>query len=88
MPPRMVVTVFSPPQRSCAVKLAWNVPQDDAQPPPVPEGLNKYSRTITQPKAQGASQAQLFGTGLREEDLGKPQVSMSEPSGVACQCAS
>ncbi len=57
--------------------------QDDAQPPPVPEGLNKYSRTITQPKAQGASQAQLFGTGLREEDLGKPQVSMSEPSGTA-----
>lgn len=54
----------------------------------MPEGLNKYSRTITQPKAQGASQAQLFGTGLREEDLGKPQVSMSEPSGAACQYAS
>lgn len=42
--------------------------------PEVPEGLNKYSQTITQRKAQGASQAQLFGTGLRLEDLGKPQV--------------
>lgn len=47
---------------------------DDGKPPPVPKGLNKFSRTITQPKAQGASQAQLFGTGLREEDLDKPQV--------------
>lgn len=42
--------------------------------PAVPGGLNRYSQTITQRKAQGASQAQLFGTGLRMEDLDKPQV--------------
>mmetsp|Transcript_4430 Transcript_4430/g.12772 ORF Transcript_4430/g.12772 Transcript_4430/m.12772 type:complete len:619 (-) Transcript_4430:894-2750(-) len=43
----------------------------------VPAGLNVYSTTITQQKQQGASQAQLFGTGLRMEDLGKPQVGIS-----------
>ncbi|KAI3657504.1 hypothetical protein MP638_001197 [Amoeboaphelidium occidentale] len=35
---------------------------------------NKYSRTITQPKSQGASQAMLYATGLTEEDMSKPQV--------------
>ena len=38
------------------------------------EPLNKYSQHITQPKSQGASQAMLFGTGLTEDDLSKPQV--------------
>ena len=33
-----------------------------------------YSKTITQPKKQGASQAQLYATGLVEEDMNKPQV--------------
>lgn len=37
-------------------------------------GLNVYSRTITEPKSQGASQAQLYATGLDEEDMSKPQV--------------
>ncbi len=36
--------------------------------------LNRYSRRITQPKSQGASQAMLYGTGLTEEDMNKPQV--------------
>jgi len=36
--------------------------------------LNKYSSRITQPKSQGASQAMLYGTGLTEEDMNKPQV--------------
>lgn len=40
----------------------------------VPPGLNKFSRRITQPKYQGASQAMLFATGLKPEDLEKPQV--------------
>ena len=38
------------------------------------KGLNKISRTITQPKSQGASQAMLYATGLTKEDLDKPQV--------------
>ncbi len=37
-------------------------------------GLNKYSARVTQPKAQGASQAMLYGTGLTEADMDKPQV--------------
>jgi dihydroxy-acid dehydratase len=39
--------------------------------------LNRYSRRITEPKSQGASQAMLFGTGLTAEDLKKPQVGIA-----------
>ncbi|MBL4889801.1 MAG: dihydroxy-acid dehydratase [Candidatus Lindowbacteria bacterium] len=39
--------------------------------------LNKYSSRVTQPKAQGASQAMLIGTGLTDEDLQKPQIGIS-----------
>jgi dihydroxy-acid dehydratase len=39
--------------------------------------LNKYSRHITQPKSQGASQAMLYATGLTEADMQKPQVGIS-----------
>ena len=33
--------------------------------------VNKYSKTLTQQKKQGASQAMLYATGLKEEDLDK-----------------
>ena len=36
--------------------------------------LNKYSSRITQPASQGASQAMLMATGLKWDDLAKPQV--------------
>lgn len=36
--------------------------------------LNKYSKTITQDPSQPASQAQLYATGLSEDDLKKAQV--------------
>ncbi len=36
--------------------------------------LNRYSAKITAPKSQGASQAMLYGTGLRPEDMDKAQV--------------
>src|SRR5580698_4776578 len=39
--------------------------------------LNKYSSQITQPKSQGASQAMLYATGLREQDMAKPQVGIA-----------
>jgi len=41
------------------------------------EPLNKYSRQITQVKSQGASQAMLYGTGLTDEDMDKPQVGIA-----------
>jgi dihydroxy-acid dehydratase len=39
--------------------------------------LNRYSARITQPRAQGASQAMLLGTGLTPEDLNKPQIGIA-----------
>jgi dihydroxy-acid dehydratase len=39
--------------------------------------INRYSSRITQPKSQGASQAMLYGTGLTEEDLNKPEVGIA-----------
>ncbi|MDH3637851.1 MAG: dihydroxy-acid dehydratase [Gammaproteobacteria bacterium] len=38
------------------------------------ERLNPYSSRVTQPKSQGASQAMLYGAGLTDEDMDKPQV--------------
>jgi len=43
----------------------------------MPKQLNKYSSRITQPKSQGASQAMLYGTGLTEDDMNKPQVGIA-----------
>ncbi len=39
--------------------------------------LNKYSKNITQPKKQGASQAMLYATGMTQEDMGKAQVGIA-----------
>eukprot|EP01040_Poterioochromonas_malhamensis_P010798 gene10798-11769_t len=36
--------------------------------------MNKYSRVITEPPSQGASQAMLYATGLTPESIHKPQV--------------
>lgn len=43
---------------------------------PTPK-LNRYSSRITEPKSQGASQAVLYGVGLTDEDMGKPQIGIS-----------
>jgi dihydroxy-acid dehydratase len=39
--------------------------------------INKYSSRITQPKSQGASQAMLYATGLKPEDMNKAQVGIA-----------
>ncbi|GAB4151342.1 MAG: dihydroxy-acid dehydratase [Planctomycetaceae bacterium] len=39
--------------------------------------LNKFSSRITQPRSQGASQAMLYGTGMTDEDMNKPQVGIA-----------
>jgi dihydroxy-acid dehydratase len=39
--------------------------------------INKYSSRITQPKSQGASQAMLYATGLKPEDMSKAQVGIA-----------
>mmetsp|Transcript_14398 Transcript_14398/g.20604 ORF Transcript_14398/g.20604 Transcript_14398/m.20604 type:complete len:664 (-) Transcript_14398:1132-3123(-) len=38
------------------------------------EVMNKYSSLLTQTKSQGASQAMLYATGLKPEDMSKAQV--------------
>ncbi len=38
---------------------------------------NRYSRLITQPKSQGASQAMLYATGLTPADMDKPQIGIA-----------
>jgi len=40
-------------------------------------GLNKYSRRITQERSQVGSQAMLYGIGLTDEDMKKPQVGIA-----------
>lgn len=45
--------------------------------PPVKKTLNKYSSQITQEKSQGASQAMLYATGLKERDMALPQVGIA-----------
>src|SRR3982751_6806430 len=39
--------------------------------------LNKYSKTFTQDETQPAAQAMLYGIGLTDEDLKKPQVGIA-----------
>jgi dihydroxy-acid dehydratase len=39
--------------------------------------LNKFSSRITQPKSQGASQAMLYGTGMKAEDMAKAEVGIA-----------
>lgn len=39
--------------------------------------LNPYSSRITEPKSQGASQAMLYGTGLTDADMAKPEVGIA-----------
>ena len=39
--------------------------------------LNRYSAHITRPRSQGASQAMLYGTGMTEADMDKPQIGIA-----------
>ncbi len=44
---------------------------------PLKKTLNKYSSQITQEKSQGASQAMLYATGLKEREMEMPQVGIA-----------
>ena len=56
-------------QKDTASKLFVVMSSDGANGP-----LNKYSRTITEPPSQGASQAMLYATGLNPDTITRPQV--------------
>ncbi len=83
---RATASIGVRPARRSSTPLVTAVAQTDrplsgTQKAVVPEGLNKYSAQITQPKSQGASQAMLHATGLSDEDLNKPQVGEQAFSG-------
>ena len=50
--------------------------KDASQNPPLGGrgALNKYSKILTQDETQPAAQAMLYGIGLTEDDLKKPQI--------------
>ena len=68
-------------QRNANLKRAPpTIRANSASAPPTIEEerpLNKYSCRVTQPKSQGGSQAILYGVGLSEDDLNKPQIGIS-----------
>lgn len=41
------------------------------------DNLNHFSQVLTQDKTQGASQAMLYGTGLKDADMKKAQVGIA-----------
>jgi dihydroxy-acid dehydratase len=43
----------------------------------MPDPLNRYSARVTQPKSQGASQAMLYGAGLSDLDMARPQIGIA-----------
>jgi dihydroxy-acid dehydratase len=43
----------------------------------VSKKLNRYSSRVTEPRAQGASQAMLYGIGLTREDMAKAEVGIA-----------
>ncbi|MCL7049046.1 hypothetical protein MKW94_009289 [Papaver nudicaule] len=73
LPTQQTLSSKRPPRQQCLRISASSSPP----PPPQEETLNKYSSRITQPKSQGGSQAILYGVGLTESDMHKPQVGIS-----------
>jgi dihydroxy-acid dehydratase len=67
--------VFPPPVSSKT--LRHDISSPIHTPNRMNQPLNKYSRQITQPKSQGASQAMLYATGMSTEDMNKPQVGIA-----------
>lgn len=61
------IAAVAAPEKEIAEHMSYTKPS-------VPKGLNKFSSQVTQPKSQGASQAMLYATGLKEGDMDKPQV--------------
>ncbi|KAK8571719.1 hypothetical protein V6N13_047357 [Hibiscus sabdariffa] len=76
--PNPVLPTRNLPRRRCLRVTAQSQPTVTADSPSPPAiKLNKYSSRITEPKSQGASQAMLYGVGLSDDDLLKPQVGIS-----------
>ncbi|XP_060172798.1 dihydroxy-acid dehydratase, chloroplastic-like [Lycium barbarum] len=69
-------TLF-PKCRPHSRKLTIRAATSSETVPPETQKLNKYSSRITEPKSQGGSQAILYGVGLSDDDMNKPQIGIS-----------
>ncbi|XP_059287948.1 dihydroxy-acid dehydratase, chloroplastic-like isoform X2 [Lycium ferocissimum] len=69
-------TLF-PKCRPHSRKLTIRAAASSETVPPETQKLNKYSNRITEPKSQGGSQAILYGVGLSDDDMNKPQIGIS-----------
>ncbi|MQL81266.1 hypothetical protein Taro_013725 [Colocasia esculenta] len=67
----------SPPAAAAGSVTEVECPPPPATSEPPARKLNRYSSRITEPKSQGAAQAVLYGVGLKDEDMGKPQIGIS-----------
>ncbi|KAK6145860.1 hypothetical protein DH2020_019729 [Rehmannia glutinosa] len=85
-PPSALKTHFPPSSShlktpsSFTIRASSTTTTETDVPPPPPATavkLNKYSSRITEPKSQGGSQAILYGVGLSDDDMHKPQVGIS-----------
>ncbi|KAL6571351.1 hypothetical protein OROHE_002994 [Orobanche hederae] len=86
-PPSSLKTQFPPSSSHLRTPFSFTIrasvsattTETDLPPPPasVTTKLNKYSSRITEPKSQGGSQAILYGVGLSDDDMHKPQVGIS-----------
>ncbi|KAL8486790.1 hypothetical protein ACS0TY_023007 [Phlomoides rotata] len=84
-PPTAAIQTRFPPSSahlktpsSLTVRASTTTETDVPPPPPTTTTkLNKYSSRITEPKSQGGSQAILYGVGLSDDDMHKPQVGIS-----------
>ncbi|KAL6526649.1 hypothetical protein OROGR_015739 [Orobanche gracilis] len=86
-PPTSVKTHFlrssyhlrTPSSFTIRASVSATTTETDLPPPPasVTTKLNQYSSRITEPKSQGGSQAILYGVGLSDDDMHKPQVGIS-----------
>ncbi|XP_042376094.1 dihydroxy-acid dehydratase, chloroplastic-like [Zingiber officinale] len=73
-PQRLCVSASSSYERQHVVE---SPPPPASEIPPIPHKLNRFSSRITEPKSQGGSQAILYGVGLSDDDMKKPQVGIS-----------
>ncbi len=70
----MPETASTPPQ---AIILKTLEKEKFLMPATIANGLNKYSRILTQTRSQAGSQAMLYGVGLTDEDMQKPQIGIA-----------
>ncbi|KAG8372748.1 hypothetical protein BUALT_Bualt12G0099100 [Buddleja alternifolia] len=82
-PPQPSIKTHIPPSSARLKPFSIHASTTTTEPASTPtttaavNKLNKYSSRVTEPKSQGGSQAILYGVGLSDDDMLKPQVGIS-----------